>query len=146
MTTFSKLQHAIIQQLFSVHRTTATAWFSILHHHGRANLSCLTCYSAPSQLLCTIFFTNAISRFGNEQHWVLYAMNCLLHGQIISFCGCRACFARGRNAATERCAVNTLRLLCSLLSRPAMRGSATAFRTFLPPLLRPLLDLLRPPG
>ncbi|KAK9917271.1 hypothetical protein WJX75_002601 [Coccomyxa subellipsoidea] len=58
----------------------------------------------------------------------------------------RACFARGRNAATERCAVNTLRLLCAVLSRPAMRGSSTAFRTFLPPLLRPLLDLLRPPG
>lgn len=51
-----------------------------------------------------------------------------------------------KHTRLERLAVNTLRLLSALFSRPALRRDAAAFRTFLPPLLRPLLDLLRPPG
>jgi hypothetical protein len=52
----------------------------------------------------------------------------------------------GKHHRLERLAVNTLRLLSALFARLALRRGASAFATFLPPLLRPLLDLLRPPG
>jgi hypothetical protein len=42
--------------------------------------------------------------------------------------------------------VNALRLLGALMGRPEVRGNAPALRALLPPLLQPLLDLLRPPG
>ncbi|BDA50698.1 hypothetical protein COCOBI_16-3740 [Coccomyxa sp. Obi] len=58
----------------------------------------------------------------------------------------RAQNVKGRAAVIERTAVNLLRLLRAVLGRPALRGSSAAFRMLLPPLLRPLLDLLRPPG
>jgi hypothetical protein len=58
----------------------------------------------------------------------------------------RACHALGKHSKLERLAVNALRLLSALFGRPVVRGDAQAFRTLLPPLLRPLLDLLRPVG
>ena len=58
----------------------------------------------------------------------------------------RAQNVKGRAAVIERSAVNSLRLLRAVLGRPVVRGSSAAIRMLLPPLLRPLLDLLRPPG
>ena len=46
----------------------------------------------------------------------------------------------------ERAAVNALRLLAALFSRPGLRGNPVKLSTFLFALLRPLLDLLHPPG
>ena len=48
----------------------------------------------------------------------------------------------GRGERLERCAVNALRFVGALLARPAVRGNAAALRTFLPPMLRPILELL----
>jgi hypothetical protein len=58
----------------------------------------------------------------------------------------RACHASSAHASTQRAAVNALRLLGAVLGRPQMRGNTHVLRSQLPPLLQPLLDLLRPPG
>ena len=42
--------------------------------------------------------------------------------------------------------MNTLRFVGVLLARPELRSNATALRTFLPPLLRPILELLSSSG
>ena len=42
--------------------------------------------------------------------------------------------------------MNTLRFVSALLARPELRSNATAPRTFLPPLLRPILELLSSSG
>ena len=48
----------------------------------------------------------------------------------------------GRGERLQRSAVSALRFVGALLARPALRSNAVALRTFLPPLLRPILDLL----
>ena len=48
----------------------------------------------------------------------------------------------GRGERLQRNAVNTLRFVGAILARPALRSNAVALRTFLPPLLRPILELL----
>ena len=52
----------------------------------------------------------------------------------------------GRGERLQRYAVNMLRFVGALLARPALRSNAAALRTFLPPLLRPILELLPASG
>lgn len=55
---------------------------------------------------------------------------------------CMRSMQHGRGERLERCAVNTLRFAGALLARPAVRSNHAAIRTLLPPLLRPILELL----
>ena len=93
----------------------------------------------------------ALSRAQHGRCWPLRAPHCLLELSTISVVSTRWCAAwcsvqHGRGERLERNAVNTLRLVSALLARPAVRSNAETYRTFLPPLLRPILELLPSSG